>query len=296
LRKRPSAVPFYTLSSEWRTPTRGLSTLCTTLSTQCGLLDDFAHRRGHLCRTRIGQEWSGKHSCIRPRVCRECVGHSAARQRGARLCPAVACGSSHAQRPRGLCTRAARGPARGRGARRHPAVPGGLPRGLLPRQPVCLRRARVRAQQRARRAPRGRLGPLHSLAAADGHRNSVCAALGRQCLCGSGCGHHCVLPLQSARSVSHFSAPYVAQPAEQGRALARAGDAADQAAHELLGRCLRCDAPCDDYTVRSRCALCRLLVLMCGACAGLEVRRRRALALCAGASQEPMARSFAGGT
>jgi hypothetical protein len=51
----------------------------------------------------------------------------------------------------------------------------------------------------------------------------------------------------------------------------------------MLGRCLRCGAPCDDYAARSRCALCRLLILLCGACAGREVRRCRALALCAGA-------------
>ena len=35
---------------------------------------------------------------------------------------------------------------------------------------------------------------------------------------------------------------------------------------ERLGRCLRCRAPCADYSPRRRCNHCRLLVLVCQSC------------------------------
>ena len=35
---------------------------------------------------------------------------------------------------------------------------------------------------------------------------------------------------------------------------------------EVVGRCLLCDSPFDDYSARNRCSLCRLLVLICKSC------------------------------
>lgn len=37
---------------------------------------------------------------------------------------------------------------------------------------------------------------------------------------------------------------------------------------EIVGRCLLCKAPFDDYFARNRCSLCRLLVLICPTCQG----------------------------
>jgi hypothetical protein len=35
---------------------------------------------------------------------------------------------------------------------------------------------------------------------------------------------------------------------------------------EVVGRCLLCNTPFDDYSARNRCSLCRLLVLVCKSC------------------------------
>ncbi|KAG0576547.1 hypothetical protein KC19_5G088800 [Ceratodon purpureus] len=37
---------------------------------------------------------------------------------------------------------------------------------------------------------------------------------------------------------------------------------------EVVGRCLLCNAPFDDYSARNRCSTCRLLVLICKSCQG----------------------------
>lgn len=37
---------------------------------------------------------------------------------------------------------------------------------------------------------------------------------------------------------------------------------------EIVGRCLLCKSPFDDYSARNRCSLCRLLVLICDSCQG----------------------------
>ena len=45
----------------------------------------------------------------------------------------------------------------------------------------------------------------------------------------------------------------------------------------IIGRCLACCAPCDDYAPRCRCSACRLLVLVCDACRGQGPARGQTL-------------------
>ena len=47
----------------------------------------------------------------------------------------------------------------------------------------------------------------------------------------------------------------------------------------VVGRCLACGAPCDDYAPRCRCSACRLLIIVCDACRA-EQRIQRQTLLC----------------